>query len=153
MLIRAWMFALSAFAVTPCADAQVLIGGGVGYRYAMYPAPVVPPFAYGYPYYGGYFFPDPLRFEAGLPSCYRFGRCSLRDVEFFRDRPHRLDRLAPTAPKGASAPSGHPDLVFPGYAPPTPEANIQPEYRGASQPREEFSGSGQPREPAAAGQR
>jgi len=152
MRILPWILALSGLAVIAPASGQVVVGGGVGYGYWMVPVPVVPLYAYPYPY-GGYSFPDPLRFEDGLPSCYRVGRCSLRDIEFFRDRPHRLERLAPAVP-GANPPAdyGASPWGF-GYVPPTPEENIQPEYRGASQPRAEFEESGQPIAPAAGGRR
>ncbi len=124
------------------AEAQV-VTGGVGLGYGIYPvAPVVALPLYAYPYGGGYIYPDPLRFGDGLPSCYRFGRCSLRELELFRDRPHRLDRLAPAAPDGA--PRLQPEPPRRAVAP-TPEENIRPEYRGASVPRAEFSGSGTPR--------
>jgi len=148
--ILPWIRALSGLAVATPAFGQVAVGGGVGYGYWM--APVVPLYSYPYPY-GGYFFPDPLRFEDDLPSCYRYGRCSLRDIERFRDRPYRLERLAP-APPVANPPVdyGASPWGF-GYAPPTPEENIQPEYRGASQPRAEFEESGQPIAPAAGGRR
>jgi hypothetical protein len=112
--------------------------GGVSLGYGAYPlAPVlvVPPYALPYDLY-----PDPSRFTDELPSCYRFGRCTLRDVERFRDRPHRLERLAPAAPEGVPfAAPRRADI------PPTPEEHIRPEYRGASLPRAEFSETGTPR--------
>src|SRR5262245_40148850 len=148
MRTRTWLLAVLAFATTTCVDAQIVVGGAVGYGYWMVPAPVVP--LYSYPY-GGYYFPDPLRFEDGLPSCYRYGRCSLRDIEFFRDRPQRLERLAPAPPSANPAVDYGAPLWGFGYVPPTPEENIQPEYRGASQPRAEFERSGQPLAPAAGG--
>jgi hypothetical protein len=123
------------------AEAQVAVGG-VGPRYGVYPgAPVVVVPLTSYPY-GGYVYPDPLRFTDELPSCYRFGRCSLRDLERFRDRPYRLDRMAPAAPEGPRR-----ERETPGRAnvAPTPEENIRPEYRGASVPRAEFEASGRPR--------
>ena len=122
------------------AEAQVM-AGGVGLGYGVYPAaPVVFVPLYPSPY-GGY--PDPLRFTDELPSCYRFGRCTLRDIELFRDRPHRLERLAPAAPEGAL--HAGPDRPGRAAVAPTPEENIRPEYRGASVPRAEFSESGMPR--------
>jgi len=150
MSSRTRLVAVLAFAATTCANAQVMAGGAAGHGYWMVPVPVVP--LYPYPYsYGGYFFPDPLTLEDGLPSCYRFGRCSLRDIELFRDRPHRLERLAP-APPGVNPPPDYAASPWGGgYAPPTPEENIQPEYRDASRPRAEFEGAGQPVAPAAGG--
>jgi hypothetical protein len=124
------------------AEAQVAVGG-VGPRYGVYPgAPVAVVPLTSYPY-GGYVYPDPLRFTDELPSCYRFGRCSLREVERFRDRAHPLDRLAPAAPDGGP----RREREAPGRAnvAPTPEENIRPEYRGASLPRTEFEASGRPR--------
>ncbi|MGH8681189.1 MAG: hypothetical protein ACREVS_15570 [Burkholderiales bacterium] len=138
--IGAGMLAALAVVAAPRAEAQVVTGGaGLGYgAYRGAPAVLVPL----YPYPHGVY-PDPLRFTDGLPSCYRFGRCTLRDLELFRDRPHRLDRLAPAAPEDAP----HPGSERPGRAAvvPTPEENIRPEYRGASVPRAEFGASGKPR--------
>ena len=141
-----WLLALAACGAIRTAEAQVVIFGGVGFAYGPYPvAPVVlvplVPYPWAWPY------PDPLRFSDGLPSCYRFGRCSLRDIEFYRDRPHRLERLAPAAPDG-TAPRFQQDGNHRASVAPTPEENIRPEYRGVSLPREEFSGSGRPLEEA-----
>ena len=142
MRIGAGMLAVLALVATPRAEAQT-VTGGVGLGYGVYPGtPAVFVPLYPYPY-GGYLHPDPLRFADDLPSCYRFGRCTLRELELFRDRPYRLDRLAPAAPGGAphagSAPPSRAAVA------PTPEENIRPEYRGASVPRAEFSESGKPR--------
>ena len=138
--IGAGILAALALAAAPRAVAQVVTGGaGAGYGvYPVAPAALVP--LYPYPY-GAY--PDPLRFTDDLPSCYRFGRCTLRELELYRDRPYRLDRLAPAAPAGAP----HPGSAPPSRATvaPTPEENIRPEYRGASVPRAEFGESGRPR--------
>jgi hypothetical protein len=146
--IGAAVFVALAVAGPPHADAQVAVGGGLGV-YPLAPAGMVPfyPYAYGgvfYPYpYGGVLYPDPARFTDDLPSCYRFGRCSLRDVERFRERLHRLERLAPAAPAGA--PRAEWERLPRANVAPTPEENIRPEYRSASLPREEFSASGTPR--------
>jgi len=74
-------------------------------------------------------------------SCYRIGRCSAYDLYRFRDRPNRLTRLAPEAPSetGASPPSIHYQWVF---VPITPEENILPTYRTASQVRDEYRAVG-----------
>jgi hypothetical protein len=78
-----------------------------------------------------------------LPACYRVGRCSAHDLYRFRDRPNRLTRLAPEAPPeiGAWPPSIH-YLWF--LVPVTPEENILPEYRTASQVRDEYRAVGTP---------
>ena len=70
-------------------------------------------------------------------SCYRIGRCSAYDLYRFRDRPNRLTRLAPEAPPegGARPPSIHYLWVL---VPVTPEENIRPRYRTASQVRDEY---------------
>jgi len=142
MRIGAGVLAALTLVSAPHAEAQVVTGGvGLGYRvYPVAPVVLVPLYPYSY---GGYLVPDPLRFTDDLPSCYRFGRCTLRDLELFRDRPHRLERLAPAAPGGAAhAGSERPNRS---EVAPTPEENIRPEYRGASLPRAEFSESGRPR--------
>ena len=74
-------------------------------------------------------------------SCYRVGRCSAYDLYRFRDRPNRLTRLAPEAPieNDALPPSIQYAWVF---APITPEENILPKYRTASQVRVEFRAVG-----------
>ena len=77
------------------------------------------------------------------PSCYRIGRCSAYDLYLFRDRPNRLTRLAPEAPTESAArpPSIH-YLWF--LVPVTPEENILPKYRTASQVRDEYRAVGRP---------
>jgi len=74
-------------------------------------------------------------------SCYRIGRCSAYDLYRFKDRPNRLTRLAPEAPSktGASPPSIHYQWFF---VPITPEENILPTYRTASQVRDEYRAVG-----------
>jgi hypothetical protein len=133
------MLAALALAGSPRVEAQVVIGG-IWMGFAVFPvAPIVLVPIYPYPY-GIYPYPD-LRFSDDLPACYRFGRCSLRDLVLFRDRPHRLERLAPAAPD--DVPRFEPAVRRP--VAPTPEENILPEYRDAGVPRAEFSESGQPR--------
>lgn len=78
-----------------------------------------------------------------VPSCYRIGRCSAYDLYRFRDRPNRLTRLAPEAPPESVA-----DAAWIPYrwflVPATPEENILPEYRAASQVRDEYRAVGRP---------
>jgi len=143
--MRSWILAVLALGLTTSAAAQTPAGGSVGFGHGVYARPpgVMPP---PYPHlHGGALYPDPLRLADELPSCYRFGRCTLRDIERFRDRPHRLERLAPTAPASVDTlrASGG-DASRSGVAP-TPEENIRPEYRGASLPREEFRETGRSR--------
>jgi hypothetical protein len=138
--------AMPAFAL-----AQVAIGLGAGVVYGPVLAPVpvyglyapvvVVPYVPLYGYGGaGFLYPPPR--SDGLPSCYRAGRCTLADLYALGGRPDRLDRLAPTAPDPPYA--GRP-LDRPANVPPTAAEEIQPEYRGASVPREEFKDSGTPR--------
>jgi hypothetical protein len=70
-------------------------------------------------------------------SCYRIGRCSAYDLYRFRDRPNRLTRLAPEAPPEAIASSPSTQYVWV-FVPVTPEENILPKYRTASQVRDEY---------------
>ena len=73
-------------------------------------------------------------------SCYRIGRCSEYDLYYFRDRPKWLTRLAPEAPaEGIKPPSIDYVWVF---VPVTPEENILPRCRTASQVRDEFRAFG-----------
>src|SRR5262245_18863299 len=69
-------------------------------------------------------------------SCYRIGRCSLRDLYYFAGRPNRLTRLAPQAPAESDQPPSIQYQWF--FAPVTPEENILPKYRAASQVRDEY---------------
>jgi hypothetical protein len=78
-----------------------------------------------------------------VASCYRIGRCSAYDLYRFRDRPNRLARLAPEAP--------HESVAWPAsityrwvLVPATPEENIVPQYRAASQVRDEYRAVGRP---------
>jgi hypothetical protein len=76
-------------------------------------------------------------------SCYRIGRCSAYDLYRFRDRPNRLTRLAPEAPRESAAqPASIQYLWF--LFPVTPEENILPKYRAASQVRDEYRAIGRP---------
>jgi hypothetical protein len=74
-------------------------------------------------------------------SCYRVGRCTAYDLYYFRDRPNRLTRLAPEAPTESDALPIDYVWVF---APVTPEENIFPKYRTASQVRDEHRAVGRP---------
>ena len=75
-------------------------------------------------------------------SCYRIGRCSAYDLYLFRDRPNRLTRLAPQAPpEGGARLAIHYSWVL---VPVTPEENILPKYRTASQVRDEYGAVGRP---------
>jgi len=70
-------------------------------------------------------------------SCYRVGRCSASDLYRFRDRPNRLTRLAPEAPpERVATPASIQYQWF--LVPVTPEENILPKYRTASQVRDEY---------------
>jgi hypothetical protein len=138
-------------AVVPAlAPAQVAIGLGAGVAYGPVLAPVpvyglyAPVVVVPYPFYGygaaGFLYPPPR--TDSLPSCYRAGRCTLADLYALGGRPDRLDRLAPTAP---DPPYAGRSFDRPANVPPTAADEIQPEYRGASVPREEFKDSGTPR--------
>jgi hypothetical protein len=76
-------------------------------------------------------------------SCYRIGRCSAYDLYRFRDRPNRLTRLAPEAPpESVIRPPSIEYLWI--LVPVTPEENILPKYRTASQVRDEYRAVGRP---------
>ena len=88
-------------------------------------------------------YPDEMPWPRDVPACYRIGRCSTYDVYFFRDRPNRLTRLAPEAPPEERArPASLRYQWVP--APVTPEENIRPRYRAASQVRDEYLAVGTP---------
>jgi hypothetical protein len=94
-------------------------------------------------------YPDDMYVSPGAASdvpyasCYRIGRCSAYDLYRFRDRPNRLTRLAPEAPHESGA---WPAPITYRWALvlATPEENIVPEYRTASQVRDEYLGVGRP---------
>lgn len=142
--------------VTPAAFGQVVIGGGAGIVYG----PVMPVVPWAGAVYGpwpGVVYPAPYvvvepwfatpylpRSPDTWPSCYRYGRCSAAEIGAYRHRVDRLERLAPAAPADPrtwDVQSARP------LAPPTPEENIRPEYRGAGTVREEYAGTGQPVSP------
>jgi hypothetical protein len=76
-------------------------------------------------------------------SCYRIGRCSAYDLYRFRDRPNRLTRLAPAAPRASIAtPLWMP--FPPSFVTVTPDENIAPPYKAASQVRDEYRAVGRP---------
>jgi hypothetical protein len=80
-------------------------------------------------------------FEASYTSCYRIRRCSAHDLYRFRDRPNWLTRLAPVAP----AEGGADDLFYVWvFVPVTPEENIVPKFRMASQVRDEHRAVSRP---------
>jgi hypothetical protein len=93
-------------------------------------------------------YPDETdRSSRGVPptaySCYRVGRCSAYDLYRFRDRPNRLTRLAPQAPGERVA--RPPSILYLGVGVPiTPDENILPKYRTASQVRDEYRTAGRP---------
>ena len=76
-------------------------------------------------------------------SCYRIGRCSAYDLYRFRNRPNRLTRLAPEAPPEIVVWSASVQYVW-FLFPVTPEENIVPGYRTASQIRDEYRAVGRP---------
>jgi len=75
-------------------------------------------------------------------SCYRIGRCSAYDLYRFRDRPNRLTRLAPAVPRETVAKVA--SIMFPSFAPATPEENIVAAYKAASQVRNEYRAVSRP---------
>ena len=94
-------------------------------------------------------YPDEMYTRSGVvpavpyASCYRIGRCSANDLYRFRDRPNRLTRLAPEAPPESVAwPASVRYMWF--LVPVTPEENILPKYRTASQVRGEYRAVGRP---------
>ena len=76
-------------------------------------------------------------------SCYRVGRCSAYELYYFRDRPNRLTRLAPEAPPENIALPPSVQYMWT-FVPITPEENILPKYRTASQVRDEYRAVGRP---------
>jgi hypothetical protein len=94
-------------------------------------------------------YPDAMYTRSGVApaapyaSCYRVGRCSASDLYRFRDRPNRLTRLAPEVPPESVAwPASVRYMWF--LVPVTPEENILPKYRTASQVRGEYRAVGRP---------
>jgi hypothetical protein len=92
-------------------------------------------------------YPDEMYTLSGVapavPSCYRIGRCSANDLYRFRDRPNRLTRLAPEAPPESGAWLASVRFMW-FLVPVTPEENILPKYRTASQVRDEYRAVGRP---------
>lgn len=132
----AYVFAVMLLAPQP-SNAQAAFGAGAWY--GPYPPSLVVVPSYSY---GAYRSPAPL--AADPPPCLRFGRCSAFELYLFRDRPERLERLAPAAPPSGFPPAVQMRNVFPPDVTRTPDENILPEYRGKSLPREDYSESGKP---------
>lgn len=84
---------------------------------------------------------DMPRFEPY--SCYRARRCSLQDLYYFADRPNRLTRLAPEAQEESVGLQSSMPYTWV-FIPVTPEKNILPKYRSASQVRDEYRSIGTP---------
>ena len=85
-----------------------------------------------------------LYFESA-EACLRVGRCTTLDVYLFQGQVNRLQRLAPIPPPQEASWFPH---ARPRPVPPTPEQDIVPEYRSASQVRSEYVDVGRPK-PAA----
>jgi len=81
--------------------------------------------------------------DVPFASCYRVRRCSAYDLYRFRDRPNWLTRRAPDAPTEAGAAEG-PAFYTWFFVPVTPEENILPKYRTASQVRAEHRSISRP---------
>jgi hypothetical protein len=133
--------------IAPAALAQVAVAGGAAIVYGPL-APIAPWPGVLYPP-APYMLVDPWlaaplvpRSPGNLPSCYRYGRCSAAEIAAYRYRIDRLERLAPSAPADPRAWDPQPARLP--LAPPTPEENIRPEFRGAGLVREEYAGSGRP---------
>jgi hypothetical protein len=131
--------------------AEVVASGGLWYGAPLLwaPAPILWPYPGAwYPYAAPSAVPyaaPSVNYRAPdfAPSCLRIGRCTVEEVQFYYRRPEVLERRAPTAPE---TPSAAPPFVpvFPHGVVPTSDEAVQPAYRGASLPREEFSESGMP---------
>jgi len=82
--------------------------------------------------------------EAPYASCYRVRRCSAYDLYVFRDRPNWLTRRAPGAPPESGTADGTVSSYSWFFVPVTPEENILPKYRTASQVRAEHRSVSRP---------
>jgi hypothetical protein len=85
---------------------------------------------------------DLYTFEAAYVSCYRIRRCSAQDLYNFRNRPNWLTRLAPMAPLDSGTADGV--LYVWVFVAVTPEENIVPRFRTASQIRDEHRAVSRP---------
>lgn len=87
----------------------------------------------------------PIEVAPGVPyaSCYRIGRCSLRDLYRYSDKPNRLTRLAPEPPPESVIGSGWTAYRWV-FVPITPNENIHPRYRGVGEVRSEYATVGTP---------
>jgi hypothetical protein len=137
--------AMPALAQVVVVGGGVWLGGGAWYGAPLLwsPAPVPWPHAGAWHPYAApsanYRSPD------HAPSCLRIGRCTVAELQYYYRRPETLERRAPTAPEPAFDATLYVPIGRPGIAPTSDEA-VQPEYQGASLPRDAFSESGKPLE-------
>lgn len=88
---------------------------------------------------------DRTRYGYPYDACYYHGRCTADDLRRLRDHLQRLDRVTPQPPRSETPmlTQRHADV------PPTAADQIRPEFREASQLREEYRAkaaeSGEPR--------
>jgi hypothetical protein len=126
--------ALAGCATSVWAAGGVIYGGPANYLGpGVHYVPRIP-----YPQYGP---ADGALYLDGAEACFRMGRCSTLDMDRFQGRPNRLLRLAPLPPQDPAYGIGNAPL---NSKTPTPEENIVPAYREASQVRPEYEEAGKP---------
>jgi hypothetical protein len=138
-IVAAVFAGLLAAAGAAPSRAEVAAGATIGWGWPGYGLDV--PHRYG-PYWHGWVGPwGPCGASACVDNPYlrRAIQRELAQLEYLREleeRPRRGLQSYGTPPYGARG----------GWPPPTPEAQVQPAYRGSGEIRPEFSGTGQPRQ-------
>lgn len=141
--IRAAMLAgvLAAVGVSP-SQAQWAVGASFGWGWPGY-GPAVP-YRYGAQWIGRTGPWGPCSAGACVDSPY-LRRAIQRELALFE----HLREVEERAQRGLPSYGAPLHGAFGDWPPPTPEAQVQPAYRGSGEIRPEFSGSGQPRQDSA----
>jgi len=130
-----------ALAAAGAAASQAQAGASIAVGWGWPGYGPYPPYRYG-PYGYGWIGPwGPCGVGACVDDPY-LRRAIRRELERLEYRRELEERAQPGIPAAGTLPYG----MRPDWPPPTPEAQVQPAYRGSGEIRPEFHGAGQPRQ-------
>jgi hypothetical protein len=141
--ILAAVFA-AAFAAVGSAESRAQVAAGATTRWGWTGSGNDVPYRYGPYWYGGIGLWGPCGAGACVDNPYlrRAIRRELAQLEYLRELEERAQRGFQSSATPLYGAGG-------GWPPPTPEAQVQPAYRGSGEIRPEFSRAGQPRQNSA----